>query len=373
MFCFFTFIDIMAELALPLGGAIDRRRRQAAFAWAGNQLLNYGARRLREYINSDNEPQAKKQKQMTKGMHEIQPITFQDQTRMIYRRRRAPRYVRKRAIRFARRTQSVLAHNLPVNQVTIRGGVQLNTSLVNANSHSATQDYISCLLYPWTGYTRDTLGNSDMFNLWNNINDLFVKPTSFGIDTVPPTTNQAQDGKLIFDSAIMDVQLLNPATTGCQVQVYEIIARSKLKGKFSGPEGWMTNPQGRITTGTVDTIASYQMTPFDFPNFGSEWLILKSREINLAAGQSASLQIRDSKNRYVDTDTFYNKWQNDGGVTGGDVALAGMTKGYFFVVTGVPTYNSTTMAVSASTLNVTCVKTYKFRVLNNVLASMSSL
>lgn len=224
-------------------------------------------------------------------------ITFQNDEHMIYRRKRAPKGLRKKH----RRAFKNFMYNLDKLQ-SMKTCVIVNSSaqtLVPA-SLAVSQIAFGVTLY---GYAPNTYaaniapGNGDI-------------PWIFARENGAYPTADLASRKLRFRSAVMDLTVYN-ALVGNEenayggilcLDVYHVLARKDVYNATLGadPVLWWSDAVREQAAGNMPTaITSYQfdgVTPFDAPGFGRNWIIKRVRKVRLSPGQTFITQLRDPGN-----------------------------------------------------------------------------
>lgn len=224
-------------------------------------------------------------------------LTFQNDEHQIYRRKRAPRRVR----RMKKRIFKNFMYNLDKCQ-------SMKTAII-ANSDSKTwaplakssaQVAFGVTLY---GYGPNTYaanidpGNGDMPFIFARENGAY------------PTATSASR-KLRFRSAVMDLNIRNDLVGTEEnsyggllyLDIYHVLARKDSYSSTSGgdPVDWWNDAVNEMAAGNMPSaITDYQydgLTPFDAPGFGRLFLIKRVRKVRLSPGQTFTTQLRDPGN-----------------------------------------------------------------------------
>ncbi len=265
------------------------------------------------YRNSGTQTQTQRGRTAERGN-----ITFQNDEALLYRRKSAPRKVRRRQ----RRAFNSLMYRMDKLQ-------SMKTALINWYSAPAAvptswlngQAVTSVSLY---GYGANTFaantneGNGDMWYIFSRENG--------GDPTAALATR-----KLRFRSAVLDVTVKNVlAGTGegdegglLILDVYHYVARKNVSNQFvttgDAASFWNAciNDQapGNMPVAITDNLV-YGVTPFDASGFGRFVKILKKRRIKLSPGQVYNTQIRDPGNYILRMDDVFN-FRMKGGLTEG--------------------------------------------------------
>lgn len=287
-------------------------------------------------------------------------VTFEDDRKTIYRRKRMPFRKRKAWRNFNRKVKTVAEKNLGTRTVVF------NTSFDFINANAGEQVVGYCALYGLESPNTFLNDLKYISNLENRGN-----PTqALGI-TVDDNT------KFFFHSGILDITMRNiSGDTGSEetliswmtleTDVYEIVfSRRAVSGStnYDNIEGLFSaslepviddnNAVGEV----VVTLDDRGATPWDFPSILSRYgmKILKKTKYFIRSGQTATYQIRDPKRRVAPTqsisttDAGFNKpgWtrhvliiaksvpsQNPLGVNVREILRVGMTRKYTYKIEG---------------------------------------
>lgn len=142
------------------------------------------------------------------------------------------------------------------------------------------------------------------------------------------TITDFRNKKVLIKSMCLDIHIVNNGSNGLEFDVYQVIMRkdwsasSRIDVMFTG-----SFDEQATATGYTRVVSTPGVTPFQSSNFCEHFKILSKRSILLGAGQATSLQLRISKARMFDGKVLE---RNTAGIPR-------YTKGYLFVVKGVPT------------------------------------
>lgn len=262
---------MLSRYARPAGRATLYR----GASWAGKKLGGIVGRYAANKYNS----RSSYKKRPSESSH---AVTYQHDSSVTYRRRRAPRRVRRavarsfnRFIRNDAKSLGLISRSFPH---TFASGVITPSGLDNSQ-----------VLYS-DGLYGAVPGSVSWGNLWQiAYNELKLSSA----------------GKFFFRSAVQNTQLRNASTTDVLcADVYEIVAR---KDGFNDPELDLANAFKATTapTGTTKTTpTTLGATPFDAGGFGSSWLIKRKTTYRISPGNSIYLQLRSSRKMLFDTDRF---------------------------------------------------------------------
>lgn len=231
--------------------------------------------------------------------------SFQQDVSNVYNRRRAPRRVRAGHKRAQKQFNYKFMKTL--GQRTYNVSTADTMTVTAASALSAGQAIRSIVMYG--GETGAINGYGDLFAIANGV-----------------STGISVDSKLLFKSAVLDMQIRNDAASVACVEVYEFVYR---KDCIIKADLWWIDAMANQTAlygGSKALATLVGATPFDAPGFGTNCLITKVTRSRIAPGNSIYLQKRDPKNWLFDTSRFQ--------ATSGTAKLEefkGMTKGYIIV------------------------------------------
>lgn len=302
-------------------------------------------------------------------------------TSTVYRRRPAPKRVKRRARAFRKRVDSVMTRNLATNTLFRTGAVTFGNATFgeltsNPATTTATQQWGHALLYPFKGAAQTGgLPSDDISVLWGEIRDQLSAPQSGGLP-VAASGVELGNAKVLLDSAVLDVNIAarfpTDGTTAQYKQVfitlYEVIARKSSTNEGINISQLMQVPQGKTTT-LQPAHTTYGVSAFDISDFCQNFLITKVREIQLQPAQDVSFQLKMSKNITMSYDKVGDKLVADSTA----LLMPGLTRGYVFSVTGVPDFDAAddSPGISLWKVIMTVSKKYTYRLYNNVTGSLS--
>ena len=219
-------------------------------------------------------------------------LTSQYDTARLYRKKRAPRRVRRRAKRFMR--------SLKWGMDKLQG---MKTCIINNTSNYSTspttkfngQAAVSATIY---GYGNNTYAANTNFangDVW------WIMSRENGGD---PTADSATR-KLRFRSAVMNINVINTTSVQPQnviVDVYHVLCKQSGNntGNNGDPAEFLTECTRELSgtnfpTEIVNANAD-GLTPFDVPTYGRYISVKSVRRYRLDAGGYFNLQLRDPAN-----------------------------------------------------------------------------
>ncbi|AYP28861.1 MAG: capsid protein [Cressdnaviricota sp.] len=205
--------------------------------------------------------------------------TFQQDTKVTYKRKRAPRRVRIAARKASRRFEKNL---------TLRTG--LKTIITNRYLNIEAADGLQA------NYDLPFLPSSTINTVFNTVLDSGDLPATTSV--TGPAVNTS-GSEIMFGRCHQEVEILNAGTGLCFVDLYYYYPRKDLP--FTTPtylsdisavaNTSVYKDNQRIATGGDGLRTNLSMngvTPFMFPNFTENFVIYKTRRVMLQGGQSFS-------------------------------------------------------------------------------------
>lgn len=246
----------------------------------------------------------------TRGVTDAGGITTQHDSRRQYRRKRAPRRIRRRAAKRYRRFVS--------NSMKLVGTRQYlkNTAGSIDNGTLGQQTWDSIVLY---GYGPNG-GAAGISRGYNDVNDIVANDTLLNNTLNDPSLRlSGGSSRLFFDTGILDITFQNNSTVtiggvsvqaGVEMDIYEFSA-SKNIDRVDAHDGssnytyhqFITNlaATDNVTQGAgLTQISPYDRgaTPFEFGTqmFQAGIKIQKKTKYFLPYGNTCTFQLRDAKN-----------------------------------------------------------------------------
>jgi len=277
-------------------------------------------------------------------------LTFQNDEHVMYRRKRAPRRVRKAARRTQKRFDYMLNKSLGQRTCVIVKTEVMNATPTNANNAKA----VSAVTIYGAGINSTSAGTNINWangDLWY----LFTADTGGPPDTVGYC-------KYRFKSAVMNLSIKNVATSDgayrdgmAFVDLYHVLCRKSMTttgGSGGSPAAVWENAcdeqQQIINMNAVTSINTDGVTPFDTPSFGESYIIKRVRRIRLSPLQQFSTQLRDPGDYEIETGDLLH-WDH----------LANRTEGYIIVAWN-PSADVATGVRGRVTLEVNYTKSYHY-------------
>lgn len=272
--------------------------------WGGKHIGMYAASRLgtaaRKYMNV-RRLAATGRKLATKSS-----LSYQVDQQTQYRRRRAPRRLRRRAQKFAKRVNSVINKGLGM-----RSWIVNNSSEVTwvPTSVSDGQAIVGVTMY---GCEPDgNVGNGDLFRIAQDSGFL-------------PGSTVNGSGKLKFRSCVLDVFIQNKDSVALYCDIYHVLCR-KDHATYCDP-GILLNQAVNISahlanTNVVTNGNLLGVTPFDCPDFGSTYIIKRKQRILIPGDGNYNTQLRDAGDYEISVEDL----------SGSIAALSGKTEGLLIV------------------------------------------
>lgn len=259
----------------------------------------------------------------------------------LYRRRRAPVRVRRRARKMFKRFQYSMDKLNGMKTAVITVAAQQSWSPTNLFDG---QKAVGITMY---GYNTNTYasntdrGNGDMW--WIFAREMGGDPVS-GLDTY----------KLRFRSVTMNYTIQNTYDESVYMDIYFVIAR-KNTGSTSDPSVEWSEAVASQTAGNMPNPIQdnqyYGLTPFDAPGFGMYWLVKSRKRVFMQPNEIYSFQQRDAGNYLLNAEDLLN------------MKLRGnLTEGVILVFTN-PFVDSTVPTApvpGGGQVQICCTKTYHY-------------
>jgi len=344
--------------------AVKRKRSYGRGQRSGNwkrALYDVGASAVGYALRSRGSGAKTKTKTQSRENFVVDSGTFRE--KVTYRRRRAPARVRRRARKAFRRGQKLLNSSVAANYIMYDGGDTVTVAASTASTDHGDQAVWAHALYACAG-DDITLASQTQYNVktWGYS---FGDITQVMYNLVGRSLSLEERSRMEFSSAVLEYNLTNVGTGDTVVEVYEWVARRDVTGGLSAGQNnmallwdaWMID-QGKTTNVTASGTAILNttmqgVTPFQTSFFGSNFLILKKRVLNIPAAATVKLELKDRK-PHVFMGTMNDQRK---------ICLKGITKGYLFIAYGLPVLDVSNSfpVVSAVKLAGTVKRTYKVR------------
>jgi len=279
-------------------GYSNRRNNYYSMAGrAAGMAANYGikklgevaARRFNNYMSRGTQTNGSRRVNRSKI---VGSLTEQKDVTNLYRRKRAPRRVRRRARRFAGKVNYVIDRGLGMKTCVIPNSSQVSWS---PTGYADGQNSIGITMY---GYNVNTYAsNTDPGN-----GDI---PWIFARENGAYPTGSSGTRKLRFRSCCIDYSIQNTYDEGVYLDIYFVIAR-QAAGSSSDPAVVWNNGLAEQLAGNMPSAVTtkdfYGVTPFDAPGFGRFWTIKSRRRVFIQPSEIYSFQQRDAANYYLNMD-----------------------------------------------------------------------
>jgi len=279
--------------------------------------------------------------------------------KVVYRRRRAPRRVRRRARKAAGRIARVLNSRVAANYVMLDGTAHVVVNTGTSGTAHGTQAVWGDVLYGMFGNDITTASATEF--------SVTTSGWSYGdvnrmMQDMNTSSANASRAVMEFQSARIEYTMSNGDSTDCFVDAYEILFRRDVDDDSVAtlPQLWdvMLAAQGKSTnvtaSGTVILdIDINGVTPFQCGSFGSKVLILKKRTIQIPGGATVRLELNDRKiHRFQGARMVRNI-----------LGMKGVTRGWLFVGYGRPITTGDGVVAEGVVLSCFSKRTYKVRYL----------
>lgn len=234
------------------------------------------------------------------------PISFQHDSAVQYRRRRAPKRVKRRMRKITKQWNYMTGKAL--GQYSRVFNYVFAPATITPLSLASSQTVFDTILY-----------GGDTVNAWNS--RLF--------EICQDLLNSQSTAKVYFKSAVLDVQIRNVDPNSPLIcDVYKVVARRE--GYDSPGAEWAQAATNQVVTSGSNVLTPLHMnaTPFDAPGFGSYWLILQKVRYRIGPGSSVYFTLKDPRNYEFDTARFN---YDSGASLNRTRYFKGLSKGYIFV------------------------------------------
>lgn len=330
----------------------DPKQKAQAFAALTGALTGFSSfsrkrgmpsfRKKNNYISRNNKRQrvatwsrarARIQARNARRPTERSGITYQHDTRTVYRRKRMPRRKRRMWKRFTKKVQWIDEKNLGTRTVLF------NVTRTITESTSGRQGLLGLCLYGWESTDAVETWGNDLKYMANLENRAAGNPTNG--DTV------YSNSKMFFHSGVLDVTLrnssakdgaLDPAAT-LEVDIYTM--SSPVEFEIDGVNYYtLANALNQTMTGIYDNnvpvlgtaaqLINRGVSPFEITKGLSSFRfkVLKKTKYYLGSGQTLTFQVRDPRRHQ-----FYRD-KVDGLQNGPN--MPGITKWYLVIFKAVP-------------------------------------
>lgn len=206
------------------------------------------------------------------------PTTFQHDNKTSYKRRRAPKRVRRRAQRDARKFEN--------NMSTLMGCKRLVDNNYNIITGAANQQTVFGLNF------MDTADMQKVFGL-------------FSVEGSPTTTYDlnnlnTQSNEILIKRLRCEIELKNTSSNLAFVDLYywyprkdcTFQASSAIGGNFGVNSGGTFNGSGTLVPNGTVAANINGVTPFDFPSFTENFVVYRVRRVMLQGNQSFSFDLK---------------------------------------------------------------------------------
>lgn len=229
--------------------------------------------------------------------------TYQHDSRTVYRKKRMPRRLRRRWVRFVKKNIAAAMSSEPTRTYTFNTAIGDNWATDSSGGIGSTLDQkvVYGMLYSYDGSSK---ANYDVGHILRD---------SFWGDA-------GSNSKLLFGSGVLDLTLsyTSDYPIHCELDQYVIyLGDSKLSYSTLSAEIQMIY----AAAGAGITLTNRGFTPFQFPALGSgehRWRVLEKKRFLLSPNQAITYQRRDPRNRMVD---FLSIGASDG--SGGNYRMRG--------------------------------------------------
>lgn len=318
-------------------------RRPGSFLGPGGLFSRYNQARFvgaaQRWWNNSSGTRTNRRRNATTG----RGVTDHFDRKLIYRRKRMPKYRRRRWKRFVGKVKAVNNKDLGTKSYVF------NDANTSAAPSGTTQGFISLHLY---GLDADIsvatgVGNGDIYQILKQI---------YG------TLTAIRSKKIIVRSAILDITFENTTSPadgdsgGIEVDLYEISIK-KPWGKYNtgvSYDALIQNVMGdAVTTGslTAFSLNNRGTTPFNAPIAMQYMKVWKKVKFFLSVGHTATYQVRLARDRVIEGDIFQSIHDLES-----PMLLPGWSRGLLLIHKPTPGNSSSTTSriVVGSTRTYTC-------------------
>lgn len=278
-----------------------------------------------------------------RGVLSGQGVTNQYDKKLVYRKRRMPRYKKRRWIKYCKKVNAVAEKDLGTKTVVFSDAVQ------TSNSTDANNGLSFAYLY---GAVSGTAYINDL----NSI-----------VDAENALSGANATGKLLFQSGVLDVTIQNSSYYNTNVEggtleldIYELTGSKRFLDGSSGRDilgvfsqaASITPAVGGAPLTTSLALTNRGVTPFDLPQAMTEYgiKIWKKTKFILSFGQACTYQVRDPRRHVVDKAAIDRQLGSN---------WPGMTRILLIVFKLLPYDISRTAPVAQITMGVTRKYMYK--------------
>lgn len=223
-----------------------------------------------------------------RGTKSTEPTSQYHDQRVVYRRKSAP----KRVKRVQRRKKRSFMHQL----TNLKSAQVVQTMEKGFLSSLAGQSSIVAIPGLYSAYGDITSGWADIYKL-----SLGLNITTLPIATTG-TVSSLYRQKICTKSGILDLCMHNLSSTdNIQLYIYECIPRRGPYNSAKPLDDMEIAPQRVSAFGLGSLAATNQgFTPYVSQRFCENYIILSCRKVDVQPEQSIDLQLRDSKIRVID-------------------------------------------------------------------------
>ena len=223
-------------------------------------------------------------------------VSEQRDVSALYRRKRAPKRVRRAAKKFSGKVYYYMDKTQGMKTAVITASTQVNgapTGLSNG------QYALGITMY---GYGNNTYAaNIDTFN--GDMSWIFARENG-----AYPTASSGSR-KLRFRNCTMNYTVQNTYDEGVYMDIYFVIARANNGSTADPVSEWdqavAVQSNGNLPT-PITSATYYQLTPFDAGSFGRYWLVKSRKRVYMQANQIYSFQMRDAGNYVLGMEDVLN-------------------------------------------------------------------
>nr|WAE42989.1 MAG: capsid protein [Cressdnaviricota sp.] len=325
-------------------------------AWLAGRAIKRGIKRKLQNISQT--------KTKNKDAKDMPVLSHYHEDKVTYRRKEAPKSVRRAAVQKARAAEKILSSNLPSNVIVRNFGKVLTTGAGTTwgSAPSGTQAVYSFGLY-------GLYGENDSFNDVHSILGSYPITTPLAAGGVQVNTgfSYAANGlKVMFRSALLRVVMNADAANAypIRVDIYQCRSRRTMTTSAGTPTDLLVADGAIYTTAATASpvYTEYGATPYMFPTFCKGCVILQKREMLLAPGDNTEMELVDRRPYVADGSKLYANFNSASGQK--CWSIGNRTIFYLIIVKGGIINSSGNVNTTQGSLNISFEKRYALKVLN---------
>lgn len=331
--------------------AVKRHRSRApSRSFSGSSTVRVAAAAARLYRSMS------RTRTQRRSLGEAPVVSQYHEDKVTYRKRNAPKGVRKAQSKRFKNVMSVLDSTLPSTHCKFNSNAYVVTTGGGVGAGGAgTQEWMFAHMNTING----SGSGGEFAHFWHILNDTF-KPTN------PLSTVQSTywNKKCAIQSSVLDLEITadaGNAYSAC-VDVYECVY-FKDQLLTTDLQQFTNFPLDNSSNSMTNTYRNPETSLFDISAFTSHCKILKKRELVMAPATTLRLQFKDNRKRYVSGQV----------VAEAGIALKGITKIIVMSVRGPPILVGTAIQLGSVTVSINKVNSYVARPMNSYGDTLQAL